>query len=128
MTPVFLLLLIFLSACQSQDWQPAECPLATPWMEDVQPDSVLPEYPRPQMVREDWLNLNGLWEFAVLPKDEGKPERFPDTILVPFPVESALSGQGRRVTEDERLWYRRRFKTPVAWKGRQVLLHFGAVD
>ncbi|GAF86362.1 unnamed protein product, partial [marine sediment metagenome] len=106
----------------------ADSPLATPWIEDFQPEFALPEYPRPQMVREEWLNLNGLWEFAVLSRDEGSPDRFPETILVPFPVESALSGLGRRVTEDERLWYRRRFKMPASWKGRQVLMHFGAVD
>jgi hypothetical protein len=126
--PAFLMLLICLSACQKKVWQPADSSLATPWIEDVQPDSVLPEYPRPQMVREEWLNLNGLWDFAVLPREEGKPERFTETILVPFPIESALSGLGRRVTEDERLWYRRKFKMPASWGARQVLLHFGAVD
>lgn len=117
-----------LSACGKKTWQPAESPLTTPWMTQVRADAVLPEYPRPQMVRQEWLNLNGLWDFAVLPREEGKPESYPETILVPFPVESALSGLGRRVTEEERLWYRRRFRLPSSWTGGRVLLHFGAVD
>jgi len=81
------------------------------------------------MVRDEWLNLNGLWEYAVRPRSEGKPSAaFEGPILVPFPIESALSGVGRRVSPEERLWYRRTFTVPPEWEGRKILLHFGAVD
>ena len=80
------------------------------------------------MVRKDWLNLNGLWEYAITAKDESKPANFDGQILVPFPFESALSGVMKKVGERNRLWYRRTFKTPGKWKGHRVLLHFGAVD
>jgi hypothetical protein len=80
------------------------------------------------MVRKDWLNLNGLWEYAIVPRDQGKPGKFDGQILVPFPVESALSGVMKPVGRDNRLWYRRTFETPRKWKGQRILLHFGAVD
>lgn len=109
-------------------WQPAEGPLKTRWTKDVSPENALPEYPRPQMVRKDWLNLNGLWDLAIIPKDAPKPEEFQTQILVPFPVESALSGVKKAVTENDRIWYRRGFQIPRDWRGKRVLLHFGAVD
>jgi beta-galactosidase/beta-glucuronidase len=109
-------------------WQPADGPLKTRWAKDVSPKHPLPEYPRPQMVRHDWLNLNGPWELAITPKEAGKPSVFPDPILVPFPVESALSGVMKSVTENDRLWYRRAFNIPKSWGTRRVLLHFGAAD
>ncbi len=108
-------------------WQPAAGPLKTRWAKDVSPESSHPEYPRPQMVRRDWLNLNGLWDFAITSK-EATRATFQTQILVPFPVESALSGVMRPVSEDDRLWYRRTFEVPYKWLGRRVLLHFGAVD
>src|SRR5438552_12976618 len=109
------------------DWQPARGPLLTRWAKDVQADKVHPEYPRPQMVRKDWLNLNGLWQLALAKKDESPPfgKNLPERILVPFPVESALSGVMKRA---DRLWYRRTFTVPEEWAGRRTLLHFGAVD
>ena len=114
------------------EWKPAKGPLLTRWAKDVQPDKVHPEYPRPQMVRSDWLNLNGLWDYAIRPRGEGRPEKFsPDgQILVPFPVESALSGVMKAVGPDKKLWYRRTFTVPEKWAkaGGGVLLHFGAVD
>jgi beta-galactosidase/beta-glucuronidase len=100
----------------------------TKWAKEVSPDNVHPEYPRPQMVREDWQNLNGLWDYAIRPKDEPKPDNFDGKILVPFAVESALSGVMKRVDDPNRLWYRREFEIPDKWKQNRVLLHFGAVD
>ncbi len=120
----------FTSSLAAQDWKPAKAALMTRWAKDVSPDKVLPEYPRPQMVRDTWQNLNGLWDYAITSKDAGKPEKWDGQILVPFPIESALSGVMKRVGPDKRLWYRRKFRVPddAAWKDKRVLLHFGAVD
>src|SRR5262249_32793190 len=124
------LLLIACTPLRADDWQPAKGPLMTNSAKDVTPDSVHPEDPQPQMVRKDWMNLNGLWEFAIA---KG-PSQFPvgktldKRILVPFPVESALSGVMQRVGDQDYLWYRRTFKLPQSWNGKRTLLHFGAVD
>jgi len=92
------------------EWKPAGDTMLTRWAADVDPQRPLPEYPRPQLVREAWQNLNGPWEYAITPKDtETVPGAFDGTILVPFAVESALSGVGRTVGPDNRLWYRRAF-------------------
>jgi hypothetical protein len=109
------------------DWKPANGPLMTRWAKDVSPDKALPEYPRPQMVREKWQNLNGLWQFAAAKDGDQAPigRELSEQILVPFPVESALSGVMRH---EERMWYRRTFQVPRDWKSQHVLLHFGAVD
>jgi hypothetical protein len=112
----------------TEPWQPAKGRLLTRWAKDVSPRNAHPEYPRPQMVRKEWLNLNGLWDYAIRPKDEPEPASFDGKILVPFPVESALSGVMKMVGETNRLWYRRTFETPRNWRGKRVLLHFGAVD
>jgi len=80
------------------------------------------------MVRPEWTNLNGLWDYAIAPKDGPRPERWEGKILVPYPVESALSGVRRMVGEAERLWYKRTFSVPAASRGKTLLLHFGAVD
>ncbi|HUG93150.1 MAG TPA: glycoside hydrolase family 2 TIM barrel-domain containing protein [Planctomycetaceae bacterium] len=111
------------------DWKPAEGPLMTRWAKDVPSKKPLNDYPRPQMRREQWRNLNGLWQYAIAPRDGGKPEAFEGEILVPFPVESALSGVMRQVGPENRLWYRRTFTLPRdIWDHKRVLLHFGAVD
>ncbi len=124
----FIVLLVPVVA-KSAAWQPATAPLMTKWSKDVSPEKTLPEYPRPQMVRESWLNLNGLWDYALTPKDAtAAPENFTGKILVPFPYESALSGVGQPSVPDQRLWYRRTFTIPKSWQGQRVLLHFGAVN
>ena len=110
------------------DWKPAKGPLSTRWTNEVTPDSALPEHPRPQMARADWQNLNGLWDYALVAKDAAWPEKFGGQILVPFAVESALSGVMRKVTPDQALWYRRTFSVPEEWSGKRVLLNFGGVD
>jgi hypothetical protein len=116
---------------KAADWQPKQAPLMTKWAKDVSPDKVHPEYPRPQMVREHWQNLNGLWDYAILPKEATlTPDKWDGQILVPFPVESALSGVMKQVGPDKALWYSRSITVPrdKAWEGKQILLHFGAVD
>lgn len=130
----FLISAFFIFVCfircgtKTGDWKPAESPLLTRWGNRISPRNVLPEYPRPQMVRKEWINLNGLWDVSVTGKDEDMVTEFQEKILVPFPIESALSGVGRRVGENDRIWYRRSFKVPSRWKDKRILLHFGAVD
>ena len=102
--------------------------IATRWAQDVTPENAWLEYPRPQMARPEWLNLNGRWDYAVQPKEAPPPEHYEGQILVPFPIESALSGVKRPLQPDQQLWYRRTFTVPAGWRGRRVLLHFGAVD
>ena len=112
----------------ADEWRPAEGKLMTRWARDVSPSSVWPEYPRPQMVRPRWTSLNGLWDYAIRPRDDERPSHWDGQILVPFPVESSLSGVGKPVTPGQRLWYRRNFTAPDRKAGERVLLHFGAVD
>ena len=109
------------------EWAPVGDRIITVWGENLDPADVLPEYPRPQMVREHWMNLNGLWEYAITPI-ESVPEEMDGHILVPFAVESALSGVGRAVTENDALWYSREITIPKDWDGQRIILHFGAVD
>jgi hypothetical protein len=116
------------SSDATERWAPAKVPLMTRWGKALSPAAVLSEYPRPQMVRADWQNLNGLWDYAVTPKDSPRPKTFQGRILVPFPIESALSGVHKGFDGNNRLWYRRTLDIPAAWAGRRVLLHFGAVD
>ena len=112
----------------AQAWRPAGDKLKTAWADEVDPACPLPEYPRPTLVRPEWRNLNGLWDYAILPADAPQPEHFDGKILVPYPVESSLSGVQRRLTENEVLWYERRFTVPAGWRQGALLLHFGAVD
>lgn len=130
MKPVTILTLLLAWAggnCFAQ-WKPVGDKIQTEWATQVDPENVLPEYPRPQMERSDWQNLNGLWQYAIVPKDAALPEKFEGDILVPFAVESSLSGVGRRLDEQSDLVYSRTFTVPSAWRGQRVLLHFGAVD
>jgi hypothetical protein len=185
-TSLFLVIAVavsLLSPLAQSAWKPADGPLMTKWAKEVSPQNAHPEYPRPQMVREGWLNLNGLWDYVIRPKDAGnpawrgrpalgprgegvspsnrgqdardtqgqdalatnaaKPDNFDGQILVPFPIESALSGVMKPVGPENRLWYRRTFTVPEKWncgpvrisdepgttaRSNRLLLHFGAVD
>ncbi len=114
---------------QKQDrWKPALSPLITRWGKQVTPENAWREYPRPQMVRSNWENWNGLWDYAITPKNDPEPKDWAGKILVPFAIESALSGVGKRVEPNQALWYHRTFKQPLVAKGQKVLLHFDAVD
>lgn len=105
-----------------------EARLLTRWGAELDPAAVHAEHPRPQFHRPAWQNLNGTWQYAVTPREAGRPTAWDGGILVPFPVESRLSGVQQRVGAEERLWYRRSFRLPADWAGQRVLLHFGAVD
>lgn len=123
-----LLLLTLVSINLMAQWKPAGDKIKTRWANAVNPDKVLPEYPRPQMERKDWTNLNGLWDYAIRPKGQAEPASFDGRILVPFAVESSLSGVMKEVGEENELWYRREFTIPSDWKKKDILLNFGAVD
>ena len=112
----------------AQAWQPAGDKIKTAWADKVDPACPLPEYPRPTLVRPAWQNLNGHWNYAIRPADAPQPELFDGKILVPYPLESSLSGVQRRLAENEVLWYERRFTVPAEWRQGALLLHFGAVD
>lgn len=101
--------------------------LKTRWTENVNANNVHPEYPRPQMVRDTWQNLNGLWSYAITSKDQtNAPDSYEGDILVPFPIESELSGVEKGVSENDALWYR--LNVDVEASNNRTLLHFGAVD
>ena len=128
-----VLLLALIAGCgqkpaETFTWAPAEVPISTPWAAEVSPANAHPEYPRPQMVRERWASLNGLWDYAVVPADAGEPSQWDGRILVPFCIESSLSGVGRRVSPQEALWYSTTFKVPSSWRKERVMLNFEAVD
>jgi len=126
-----LLSLIFFllpfSAIDSQ-WYPKTSPILTTWGENLNPDSLLTEYPRPNMQREEWLNLNGYWNYSIRDSASGKPVEYDGKILVPFCVESTLSGVTKKITAENAIWYS--LDLPVERpEGRdRWILHFGAVD
>ncbi|MFW6267820.1 MAG: sugar-binding domain-containing protein, partial [Marinilabiliaceae bacterium] len=121
-------LALILTLAVNAQWEPAGDKLKTEWAGEIDPDNVLPEYPRPIMERSEWKNLNGLWDYSISPVNAGEPENFDGDILVPYAVESSLSGVQERVGEDSVLWYNRSFEVPRQWNNKKVLLHFGAVD
>ncbi|MDR0395355.1 MAG: beta-galactosidase [Tannerella sp.] len=118
--------LLTLSA--NAQWSPAGEKLKTEWADKVNPQNVLPEYPRPLIERSQWSNLNGLWDYAVTPRGAAEPAAFDGKILVPFAIESSLSGVMKEVGDENELWYKREFTIPSDWKGKNVALNFGAVD
>jgi beta-galactosidase/beta-glucuronidase len=127
-TIYFLIFTVLVYSAAAQSWQPAGDRIKTSFAEKVNPASPLPEYPRPQLERNLWLNLNGLWDYALVTRGSSAPSAFDGKILVPYPVESSLSGVQKTVGETQELWYQRTFSVPAAWKGKNLLLHFGAVD
>jgi beta-galactosidase/beta-glucuronidase len=125
----FSFVFIFISlGLVAQSWQPAGDKIKTQWADKFDPANPLPEYPRPALARDQWSNLNGLWDYSILPKGSSIPANFDGKILVPFAIESSLSGVQKKVGEENELWYSRQFTVPSAWKNRKVLLNFGAVD
>lgn len=127
MRALLILTVLLLPTAHADDWKPAKGPLLTKWAKDVTPDKPLPDYPRPHLVRDQWLNLNGLWQFGGTTADAAPPIGLdlPGRILVPFPVESALSGV---MESHSHVWYRRKFEVPAEWAGQRILLNFGAVN
>ncbi|NVM01697.1 MAG: beta galactosidase jelly roll domain-containing protein [Candidatus Helarchaeota archaeon] len=113
---------------QAPLWKLISSNILTRWAKNVSPDEPFPEYPRPQFKRKEWMSLNGLWDYAIRPKNVKSVRSFDGKILVPFPIESALSGIKRKLGHKQRLWYRRKFSIPKSWKDKNLLLHFGAVD
>ena len=95
-------------------WKPAGDRIKTQWAEQINPNNVLPEYPRPIMERGDWKNLNGLWQYASVEKGARTPQNFDGEILVPFAVESSLSGVQKRMDDTKELIYQRTFDVPSA--------------
>ena len=113
----------------AEEYSPKWGNIRTEWGEKVTPENVWQSYPRPQLKRDGWMNLNGLWEYAITAKGAEKSSvAYDGKILVPFAVESALSGVKRTFTPEDLLWYRRTFELDDSWKGKDVILNFGAVD
>ena len=126
----FIILLVVFFNCSylPAQWKPAGERIKTEWATKIDVENVLPEYPRPIMERPNWVNLNGLWNYAITPVGQAAPQKYEGQILVPFAIESSLSGVGKRLGKENDLWYQRKFSVPSKWKGERVLLHFGAVD
>lgn len=119
---------ICLSCAPQTTWAPAGDKIMTEWASEIDPENVWSEYPRPMMERDNWLNLNGLWDYAVIGVEDAPAACFDGQILVPFPIESALSGVGKRITDQQKISYHREFKLPKDWKHSRIMLNFGASD
>ena len=128
-TKAALAIALFLSSTAAFAWKPAGDRIMTKWGKSLTPETAWQSYPRPQLQREQWQNLNGLWECSVTSQDAAMSSvKFDKEILVPFAIESALSGLGERFLPTDKLWYKRSFTVDPSWKGKNVILHFGAVD
>lgn len=123
-----ILFLSMVCVAMHAQWKPAGDKIKTNWSESINPQQVHQEYPRPMLERKDWKNLNGMWQYAIRDRGQAAPSSFDGEILVPFAVESSLSGVGKRVGDNQELWYSTAFEVPGNWKSRQVSLNFGAVD
>ncbi len=117
----------FLITAVASAWQMQQAPLMTRWAALVDTNNPLPEYPRPQMVRSNWMNLNGLWQFQAGATNDPVPtgQTLASEILVPYPMESAISGVMQYHAFS---WYRRLFTVPAVWNGQRIILHLDAVD
>ncbi len=125
---LFCLFTITVSSSAADEFRPARVPISTRWAGEITPENVWNEYPRPQMTRSEWTNLNGLWDYAIRLQEDEQPKMWDGKILVPFAIEAALSGVGKKVSPDQQLWYRRQFIKPSVPEEGRLLLHFGAVD
>jgi len=123
-----VILFLCLGLSLSAQWKPAGEKIKTEWANKVDPNHVLPEYPRPIMERSEWKNLNGLWNYAIQELGKPAPTKYDGQILVPFAVESSLSGVMKEVSAKNELWYDTNFTIESNWKGKNIVLHFGAVD
>lgn len=124
---IFAVTMVF-SVGSAFAYAPKENPLMTVWGEKMTPETAWQDYPRPNLVRKNWQNLNGLWSYAINARDLGCPDKWQGEILVPFCVESALSGVKHLMTDKEQIWYKRNFTAAVNPQKERMLLHFGAVD
>ncbi|WP_226895695.1 glycoside hydrolase family 2 protein [Luteolibacter marinus] len=127
MKPQTLFALLMSLQAAHAEWKPVEGKIMTPWAKELTPQNAWDEYPRPQLQRDNWTNLNGLWNYAITPKDAAKPSDWAGEILVPFAPESALSGVGKLLEPDQSLWYQRTI-TASKSEGKRTILHFEAVD
>ena len=135
---LFIVATLFVSvtsiAVSADSWAPVKDAMLTRWGKKVSPDGVWSEYPRPQMTRPEWTNLNGLWDYAVRDLNAEKPSSWDGKILVPFAIESPLSGVGKRLTAEQSLWYRTTFDSADIYSGKSdekttsIRFHFEAVD
>ena len=111
-----------------ENWHPVGTRIKTKWGNNLKPENVWQEYPRPQLERKDWLNLNGIWHYSITDIGSKKPEKFDQNILVPFCLESSLSGVMKPLNETQILWYYKEFEIPKKWKDKNIIIHFNAVD
>lgn len=125
---ILFLSLAYISPAFAQSWEPAGNHIKTRWADQIDSSCPFPEYPRPILKRNEWQNLNGLWDYTILPRGSAIPDKFDGKILVPFAIESSLSGIQKMVGNENELWYHRSFTIPETWRKSEVILNFGAVD
>jgi beta-galactosidase/beta-glucuronidase len=128
MIRLIFFVLILATSLQAQNWKAVGGEMMSQWGKKVSPENVWQEYPRPQFERTEWKNLNGLWDYSLLKTNQSEPKRFQGKILVPFSFESPLSGVGKKITPEDKMWYKKSFSLPKNWDGKDVIIHFEAVD
>ena len=128
MIRLIFFVLILSTSLQAQNWKAVGGKMMSQWGKKVSPENVWQEYPRPQFERTEWKNLNGLWDYSLLKTNQSEPKRFQGKILVPFSFESPLSGVGKKITPEDKMWYKKSFSLPKNWDGKDVIIHFEAVD
>lgn len=128
MIRLIFFVLILATSLQAQNWKAVGGEMMSQWGKKVSPENVWQEYPRPQFERTEWKNLNGLWDYSLLKTNQSEPKRFQGKILVPFSFESPLSGVGKKITPEDKMWYKKSFSLPKNWDGKDVIINFEAVD